>query len=286
MPARSTGSLLVFVPLLASLSLAGCGHIGFYDNPDLSGGETGVKFYTPKPYLLVTRTQVKESPIKAELVYLPDLSKPVYAKAVAGMGSSDLSMTFSNGMLTTFGQKTDPKVAETATGLGGLVTAAGTLATDIATALATRGAVPQSSDVKDVETIKAIVADLGILLNEKAAREALTTGELRTLETARLRLDSIRKTIESPAQHASAEDIGKWLSEVLDTWKKDVRNESPVPTGKVKIVLERLAKLRADLEALVAKNKTAVAERPVVTLYEIDNSSGTTVLREVKETDQ
>jgi len=83
--------------LAAALSVGACGHVSFYDDQTARNKETGIKFYTPKPYVLVSRVQAKDSPIKVEVVYLPDLQNPIYARTIPGWGSSNLSLEFSNG---------------------------------------------------------------------------------------------------------------------------------------------------------------------------------------------
>jgi hypothetical protein len=113
------------VPALAAVLLAGCAGFEFYENPELKGPETGMKFYTPKPYLLVGRVGGTEKPVDISVVYLPDLSKPVYAKARSGWGSSNLTMSLSDGRITQFGQQVDNNAAQSLTALQSLITALG-----------------------------------------------------------------------------------------------------------------------------------------------------------------
>src|SRR5687768_13568288 len=94
------------------LFLCGCARFQFYNNSDLTGAETGIKYYTAKPYLLVARTGNKDKPVEVSVVYLPDMKNPVYASPRSGLGSSNLTLSLSNGMLTAMGQQTDTKVPE------------------------------------------------------------------------------------------------------------------------------------------------------------------------------
>jgi len=116
--------LAVILVLVGSLALGGCARIALYDNAQLQGPEVGVKFYYSKPYVLVARTEDKDNPVQVAVVYLPDQSKPVYAKLNSGFGSAKLSLAFGNGILTSIGQETDTKIPETITALTGLATAA------------------------------------------------------------------------------------------------------------------------------------------------------------------
>jgi len=279
MGARRIGALVV-----VALVLNGCGHIGFYDTDDAKSRETGVKFYTPKPYILVSRVQAKDNPIKVEVLYLPDLSKPIFARAVAGLGSSDLSMTFSNGTLAGFGQKTDPKLPETLTSVGGLATAGGGLATALATAAKTRAEAEQlraqALEIGDGGALVAIADDLRRALLDPSAN-ALTANEKLILASVEAQVRAIGNAIVVPGQPPNPEEAAKTLETAAETWKKGVRNDAPVPNGPTKIFFDKLAKLRGDLERLVVKSKPKPTEQPTVTLYEIDNSGPTTVLKEV-----
>lgn len=109
--------------VLAAMLLAGCAGFEFYDNAALEGKETGIKFYTPKPYLLVARKDAK--PVEISIVYLPDLSKPHYAKARSGWGSSNLTMKLADGAITEFGQQVDNGGAANLSSLASLATAVG-----------------------------------------------------------------------------------------------------------------------------------------------------------------
>lgn len=115
--------------LLAALAAAGCAGVRVYSDPALKH-ETGIRVYTPKPYLLVSRTSVKDVPI-ASIVYLPDPSDVLYIRQHRGWGSSDLSVGVSNGMLTAIGSKIDAGGAETTTALAALLKAATAAYADI-----------------------------------------------------------------------------------------------------------------------------------------------------------
>ncbi|MGA7644178.1 MAG: hypothetical protein WBW56_18410, partial [Syntrophobacteraceae bacterium] len=148
--------------MVCALALSGCARLEFYTDQNLQGPETGAKFYTAKPYLLVVQGEIitngstnqsgtqgnqsqkktstcntqqpavtqgdgsgsGKAQVQVSIVYLPDLKKPCYAKLKSGYGSATLSLAFQNGMLTSVGQTTNTEVPETITALAGLVTSA------------------------------------------------------------------------------------------------------------------------------------------------------------------
>jgi hypothetical protein len=106
----------VLLLCLASL-LTACASVDVFKDEGLSQ-KTGLRIFGAKPYLLVARTEAKDKPVEISVVYLPDLANPQYIKQASGLGSSDLKLTLSNGMLTSFGSNIDPALAETLKGLG------------------------------------------------------------------------------------------------------------------------------------------------------------------------
>lgn len=106
-------SFLGYIFLLSS-----CSTVKFYSDSTLKT-ETGIKVYSAKPYLLVT--PAKDS-LTAKVIYLPDLANPQYVKVRSGIGTNNLNLTLSNGILTSYGLSTDTKIPETITAATGLVT--------------------------------------------------------------------------------------------------------------------------------------------------------------------
>ena len=119
-------STMTIAVALAAVLAAGCARFEIYDNAKLAGEETGIKFYTPKPYLLVGRVGGTSKPIEVSIVYLPDLSQPYYAKARSGWGSSNLTMKLADGRITEFGQQVDNTGAATLSSIAQLGTALNT----------------------------------------------------------------------------------------------------------------------------------------------------------------
>ena len=97
--------------------LSGCAHLEF-ESPD-----DGLAYYESVPYFLVSTTA--ECTTTGTVVMIPGQKKIVKLKS--GFGSSELSVTLSNGMIAAVGQKTDTKVPETITSVAALGTAVAAL---------------------------------------------------------------------------------------------------------------------------------------------------------------
>ncbi|MVV49018.1 hypothetical protein EJA72_12300 [Pseudomonas sp. PB120] len=102
----------------ASILISGCAGLDF--------GEQGLSYYEPKPYLFVSIG--KDCVSTATVVSLPGEKRALKFKS--GYGSSDLSVTLANGILTNAGQKTDTKIPETITAVASLGTALASLSAD------------------------------------------------------------------------------------------------------------------------------------------------------------
>lgn len=97
--------------LVAVVLLNDCATVKIYSDAGLNA-ETGLRFYTLKPYLLVEYMAEKDNTVKTSVVYLPDLSSPQFMKLKPGIGSSELKMTFSNSALESYGVATDSQLPE------------------------------------------------------------------------------------------------------------------------------------------------------------------------------
>jgi hypothetical protein len=104
--------LTVFAAILvAYLLLSGCATVKVYSDAGLKN-ETGLRFYTLKPYLLVEYLAEKDNTVKTSVVYLPDLSDPQFMILKPGIGSSELKMAFKNSALESYGVATDSQLPE------------------------------------------------------------------------------------------------------------------------------------------------------------------------------
>jgi hypothetical protein len=97
---------------LLPIFLNACANVTFHSDPELKT-RTGLQYYISKPYLLVSRTGNKDSPIKVDVIQLPDLEHPVYAVYHPGWGSHQFTLSLNNGILSSYGQTADSKGPET-----------------------------------------------------------------------------------------------------------------------------------------------------------------------------
>lgn len=96
-----------------SMLATGCAHLEFPED------DKGLPYFEPLPYMLITTTP--ECVTTGTVVMIPGERKIVELKS--GYGSSELSVTLTNGMISAVGQKTDTKVPETVTAMAALATA-------------------------------------------------------------------------------------------------------------------------------------------------------------------
>ncbi len=105
-------SLTVFVVTVGIILLTfGCASVKFYSDPGLKN-ETGLRYYTLKPYFLVEYQAEKDNIVKTTVVYLPDLAAPQYMYIRPGLGSGEVKMNFKDGALESYGIVTDSKIPE------------------------------------------------------------------------------------------------------------------------------------------------------------------------------
>lgn len=103
-----------FLPLAFSASfISGCAGLEFHDRP----AEGALTYFDPKPYLLVETSS--DCTTKTSVITVPGEARSVALKS--GYGTADLSVSLSNGMITSVGQKTDTKIPETVSALAGAV---------------------------------------------------------------------------------------------------------------------------------------------------------------------
>lgn len=116
---RSSVPSLCCISLLTSL--CSCASVEFYKDEALTE-RTALQYFRAKPHLLVSRTGPDDD-ASASIQYLPDFDHPTYIKFIPGIGSHNFKTDLSNGMLTSFGQEGDTKIADVLASVAGLVTA-------------------------------------------------------------------------------------------------------------------------------------------------------------------
>jgi hypothetical protein len=114
----------LFFILLFLCLLSGCASVNFYTSADLTG-KTGLKYYNPKPYLLVESNATKDNSVKTSIVYLPDMANPGYIAIKPGFGSSELKVSLTNGSLSSVGLLNESKIPESLDALGALLSKSG-----------------------------------------------------------------------------------------------------------------------------------------------------------------
>ena len=115
---------------LIILVLTGCAHVKFYSNPALNE-QSGLKYYTVKPFLLVEKDLANNNVTKATDIYLPDLVNPQYMVIKDGFGSKKVDLKLTDGSINTFGVDSDLKIAESLNALASLIAKGTSAITDL-----------------------------------------------------------------------------------------------------------------------------------------------------------
>ena len=102
---------LIAVVFTGLIAFSGCASVKFYSDPGLRK-ETGLRYYTLKPYLLVEYQAEKDNTVKTSVVYLPDLENSQYIVINPGIGATDLKMAFTNSALSSYGVSTESEYPE------------------------------------------------------------------------------------------------------------------------------------------------------------------------------
>lgn len=113
-------SIPALLILVITITMNSCANVKFYTGTDLKT-ETGLRFYTVKPYLLVELKSEKDNTIKTSVVFLPDLSNPQYIVLKPGFGSNEIKMAFTNSSLNSYGLVSESQIPETINAIAGLV---------------------------------------------------------------------------------------------------------------------------------------------------------------------
>ena len=251
----------------ALLLISGCAGVEFYSDEGLTH-RTGIKYYTAKPYLLVANTGAKDKPVEVSIVYIPDLSHPTYAKPVSGLGTSDLSLSFNNGMLASVGEKTDSKIPELITALGSFVSNAASAAKGFVTQ-GGRDYTPEGTLL--VDTAK---KDLDPLI--AVAPKYLNPSAVTVLRGIRDDVEKAGLMIQGPSGGLSVLVAAALLENALDKF-----DALGVPTGPdANTFATKLDGAKSTI-AGVLKSIAPEKIKPTYFLFEIDNSSGKTVLNPI-----
>lgn len=123
-------NFLAAITVVSAVLLNSCTPVKFYSGSE-SSTVSGLKYYTAKPYLQVER-DVNNNVVKSAVIYMPDLSEPMYIVIKDGPGSRKVDIKLTDGTLTSLGIATDPKISETIESLSALVSKTASAVSDLA----------------------------------------------------------------------------------------------------------------------------------------------------------
>lgn len=264
--------------------LNACAGVSFYRDEALTQ-ETGIKFYTAKPYLLICRTDAKDKPVEIAVVNLPDLENPLYAKVKEGIGNSNMEFSLNNGMLASYGQTIETGMPEMTQALSGLLTGMGgtfkTVAEGMKVLEETSGLRMESADTEKIQEAKKIIekviADIPNLVPKTKIPEHGLTGVQADLKEKLLhRLKEICSELTGPG--AAVPGKLKEISGRLDS----VINDMEMLTVKETVYMDFLNRLIRDLKGASDLIAPAPPPEPSFLLYEIRMDKGETRLIRVK----
>jgi hypothetical protein len=123
--------ILAVIAGLSAILLTSCAPVKFYSDSALTK-KSGLKYYTAKPFLQTEREVNTGNIVKATVIYLPDLSEPVYLVNKDGLGSRKVDVKITDGTISTLGITSDPKISETIESLAALISKTASSVTDLA----------------------------------------------------------------------------------------------------------------------------------------------------------
>jgi hypothetical protein len=144
-------SLSVTIAGVLAVLLTSCAPVKFYSDRELSK-KTGLKYYTSKPYLQTEKEISTGNVVKASVIYLPDLSEPVYLVVKDGLGSRKVDVKLTDGTISTLGIASDSEIAGIVESLAALISKTSSAVSDLAT-LKGLAAVPAAATITELYEI-------------------------------------------------------------------------------------------------------------------------------------
>lgn len=264
--------------LLFAILFGGCATVKFYDDPEFTK-KSGIEFYSAKPYLLVEKEPAKDVAERATIVYLPDMSRPKYARIVPGIGSSDLKLTLSNGMITSYGVTVDSKIPETMESFSKIIGSAGTSAASIGSLVKT---FEQSGDVSSMKNAEDCM-DLAILEMETIKDSELLTGPMKT------KINEILENLKALKKKTNNYNIND-IPEICDGIDKilnplsaiTIENKSDQSERLIRKI-ETIKKNLLEAKKLMSQQNIMLDEtKPSFELFEIIIGTDKTILKKVE----
>ncbi|MFN6087595.1 MAG: hypothetical protein ACK47E_02495 [Cyclobacteriaceae bacterium] len=270
--------------LTLTVILSGCATVKFYSDKELTK-ESGIEFYSPKPYLIVEKNPAKDVSMKMSIVYLPDFNNPKYAKLKTGFGSSDLKLSLENGIITSYGITSDSKIPETITAIGGLVSGIGTSYKSLAEAIdllkEDTKEVEQSGDVRSMNDAKEIIE----VVKKEIEKEQNKTGNHIT-EIQKRKLSTVKDSlisIENKLAERKTKDIPEIAKTMLSTIKilDDIKTASE--SNNAKDFNGRIETYKKEINNAMNKiSPPKKSEGSSIEVYEIVIKSGSTELKRIE----
>lgn len=270
--------------LTLTVILSGCATVKFYSDKELTK-ESGIEFYSPKPYLIVEKNPAKDVSMKMSIVYLPDFNNPKYAKLKPGFGSSDLKLSLENGIITSYGITSDSKIPETITAIGGLVSGIGTSYKSLAEAVdllkEDKKEVEQSGDVSSMNDAKEIIE----VVKKDIEKEQNKTGDhITEIQKRKLLIvkDSLT-SIENKLAERKTKDIPEIAKTMLSTIKilDDIKTASE--SNNAKDFNGRIETYKKEINnAMNQITPPKKSEGSSIEIYEIVINFGSTELKRIE----
>lgn len=273
----------ILVSLLA-LSVSGCSSVKFYSDSGLKT-RTGVRVYSSRPYLLVSRTNAKDNPITVQVVYLPDLESPQFARYRGGFGSSQFNFELTNSILTKYGQTIDTKIPETLTSIGSLLGSAAGAFKTVQEGQQLRAEAANRAELDQLATTIAAIER-----ERQAAADALSADGVQVPQVANNVSGEVKRimaTLSSPeaVTPEKQQEIATSISNVIAAWDGmkvaetgDKIDGKKAYNAKLDELKNRLQKALDQLKSQQAGSGSSASTQPVFELYEIRQSGGKTTL--------
>jgi hypothetical protein len=268
----------VIISLGAVIFFSSCAQVTFHpglpgalQQPDLSA-RTGLKYYSAKPYILVSYTGAKDSPVKIDLISLPDLEHPVYAVFHPGWGQHIFSLAVgTNGTLSSYGQTADSKGPETISALGGLLSGAGAAATGAGALIH-----PQAEHPSTVMLIEFAEKELDKILTKDNQKEKLFQNVKEDVDDWKTKLDNIKigVTTGMPGQEDSLNAIAASIEAEVTRIKGDTSDTAANLTQ----LLTRAGNFVTKAAESLKGTPSAAPSKPDFKLFEIRMEAGVTKL--------
>ena len=266
-----------------TILLSSCAIVKFYGDDKLKN-ETGIEFFSAKPYLLLERNPTKDVVSKVTIIYLPDRKNPHYAKIRPGLGSSDLKLVLENGFITSYGIANDSKVPETITAITGALTGTASAYTSIREAITGSKdkkedkAVDLTDNIDNMKYAEKLIINIISDLNNSSAdsllssnQKALRSSIIKKLQDENAKINN-HNLSDAPEIVMQLKNAAKGFQELIVS--PEMSNFANAYNGRMRI-------LKSELTKAIEKLTPPTEEESPFELYEIIFSGDKTELKRV-----